>query len=98
MLASQNDHVNVVKHLLENKALVDLQNNKGWTSLMVVRYNGHTTVVDMLRDNNAIAHEFMDKADLLSKRVIEKMPEKVNDSSTKQHSIYEINDSLIALK
>ena len=35
MIASRYGKINVVKMLLENKAQVDLQDNEGWTSLML---------------------------------------------------------------
>ncbi len=48
MIASLNDHLDMVKSLLENKAQVDLQDNEGWTPLMLAIKNNHFKVVDML--------------------------------------------------
>ncbi len=40
-------HVDVVIILLENEAHVDLQEEHGWTSLMVSCQNGHVNVVKL---------------------------------------------------
>ncbi len=53
MVSSQNSHIDVVKVLLENEALVDLQNYDGWPSLIVSSQNGHVDVVKMLLENIA---------------------------------------------
>ena len=37
-------HVDVVIILLENEAHVDIQEEHGWTSLMVLSQNGHVNV------------------------------------------------------
>ncbi len=47
-------HVDVVIIiLLENEAHVDIQEEHGWTSLMVLSQNGHVNVVKLLLENKA---------------------------------------------
>ncbi len=49
-------HVDVVIILLENEAHVDIQEEHGWTSLMVLSQNGHVNVVKLLLENKTWVH------------------------------------------
>ncbi len=48
MIASQKGHSEVVTILLKNGAQVNLQENDGWSALMMSCHNGHAEVVKLL--------------------------------------------------
>ena len=49
MIASLNDHPQVVAALLRRGAYADAQNATGWTALMIAERKGHTEVARLLR-------------------------------------------------
>ena len=53
MLASLNGHRQVVKLLLNEKGDLNIQNNNGWTALMIASQNGHQQVVELLLNEKA---------------------------------------------
>ncbi len=52
-IASQYGNHEIVEELLSQNADVDLQNNKGWSSLMSASKNGHEKVVNLLVGKDA---------------------------------------------
>ena len=51
--ASENGHLNVVKILLANDANVNASTIDGETALQVAEFQGHTDIVQMLKDVGA---------------------------------------------
>ena len=49
----ENGHHQVVELLLKEKADPNIQNNDGWTALMVASQNGHHQVVELLLKEKA---------------------------------------------
>jgi ankyrin repeat protein len=49
MIASLNNHPQVVAALLRRGAYPDAQNATGWTALMIAERKGHTEIARMLR-------------------------------------------------
>ncbi len=53
MMATQENHVNVVKLLLEKQAEVNARNTKYRTVLMIAAYKGHVECARLLLDHGA---------------------------------------------
>ena len=51
--ASENGHLNVVKFLLANDANVNASTIDGETALQVAEFQGHTDIVQLLKDSGA---------------------------------------------
>ena len=53
MVASENDHGDVVELLLEKNILINTQNKYGITPIYIASYNGHSSVISTLLTNGA---------------------------------------------
>lgn len=53
MIATYYGHSSLVKYLVENGAVVNSQDKRGWTSLMYAAYDNYTEIAKSLLEHNA---------------------------------------------
>ncbi len=51
--AAERGHMNIVKLLLQNGAIVDRKNSQDWTALLLATKNGDENIVELLLENGA---------------------------------------------
>ena len=58
MLASKEDHAEIVELLIEKGADIDIQNEEGFTALMLAREKGHVEIESLLTDKSVKSESF----------------------------------------